>query len=90
MSHALPITLALFTTTKGHFGRRTDWRVSLDHLDKQLPLSLFGAKVASLKVTPGDEERGHEMKRQLEERGFTVMAQVGEWVRGSSHQRPQS
>lgn len=81
-----PITLLFFTTTRGHFSRRTDWKLTLDDIDRQLPLSTFGARLASLKVTPGDEEIGAVMQRELEARGFRVIAITADWQRGHSHQ----
>lgn len=82
----LPATLCLFTSTRGHFGRKTDWRVSLDHLDRQLPLTSFGGLLASLKITPGDEALAAQMQVELERRGFKVLTAVADWVRGTSHQ----
>ena len=81
----LPICLGLFTSTKGHHGRKTDWRVTLDHWDRQLPLRLFGHRVASLKVTPGEEQLGMDMAAELEARGFQVLQAVADWKRGLSH-----
>lgn len=84
----LPITLCLFTTTKGHHKRGfTDCRITLNHLDAQLPLSLFAAKVASLKITPGDEALGGQMADELSVRGFKVLTEVAAWQRGTSHQQ---
>lgn len=80
----LPITLGFFTSTKGHHGRKTDWRVTLDHWDKQVPLSSLNL-VAHLKTTPGEEELGNQMEAQLKERGFHVIQTVGGWQRGLSH-----
>ncbi len=85
MTHALPISLAFFTSTKGHHGRRTDWRVTLDHWDRQLPLSLFGARVAHVKVSPGDETLAADMVADLRARGFHVLTATADWSRGLSH-----
>lgn len=82
----LPITLCFFTSTKGHYGRRTDWRLTLDHLDRQLPLSLFGGRICSLKITPGDEALAATMQSELEARGFKVLTATADWSRGASHQ----
>lgn len=82
----LPVTLVFLTTSKGHFGRRTDWRLTLADIDRQLPLEHFGGLVASLKVTPGDEAIGREMEAELVARGFKVSTAVAAWSRGTSHQ----
>lgn len=80
----LPITLALFTSSKGHFGRKTDYKLTLNHWDKQIPLSQFNL-IAHVKVTPGDEVLADEMKVDLERRGFHVLTTVAAWNRGLSH-----
>ncbi len=85
MSHQLPITLCLFTSTRGHHSRKTDWLLTLNHWDKQVPLALFGARVAHVKVTPSDETLATDMRTQLESRGFHVITTVGDWSRGLSH-----
>ena len=84
MSHRLPISLCLFSSTKGHHGRKTDWRITLDHWNKQVPLSLFNL-VAHLKVSPDEEGLGNEMESDLRGRGFHVIKTVGDWKRGLSH-----
>ena len=81
----LPICLGVFTSTKGHFGRKTDWRLTLDHWDKQLPLAAFGERICHLKVTPGDEQLAAEMTAGLQSRGFHMVETVGNWQRGLSH-----
>ncbi len=87
MSRALPITLAFFTSTKQHFGFKDIYRTTLNHLDRQLPISWFGQRVVSLKVTPGDEAIAADMVADLERRGFEVLTTVGNWSRGQSHQK---
>src|SRR4051812_25588300 len=84
MSHGLPISLGLFTSTKGHFGRKRDWRITLDHWHKQVPLELFNL-VAHIKVSENEEALGTEMQYDLEQRGFNVLATHGNWKRGLSH-----
>jgi hypothetical protein len=81
----LPITFALFTSTKGHWGRKTDYRLTLNHWNKQIPLVVFGRLVAHLKVTPGDEDIAKSMREDLTARGFQVIETMGDWNRGLSH-----
>lgn len=85
MTPRLPICLGLFVSTKGHFNRKTDWRLTLDHWDKQLPLASFGERICHLKTTPGDEQLAAEMTANLQARGFHVVETVGSWQRGLSH-----
>lgn len=82
----LPITFCLYTSTKGHWGRRTDWRVTLDHWDRQVPLALFGERICHLKVTPSEEPVADEMTAELRARGFHVIRTTGTWSRGMSMQ----
>ncbi len=81
----LPISLVFFTSTKGHFGRKTDWLVTLDHWNRQLPLANFGERIAHIKVTPGDEALAAGMALGLTAKGFHVIQTVGSWDRGLSH-----
>ncbi len=81
----LPITLLFFTSTKGHFGRKTDWRLTLNHWEKQIPLSLFGQRIAHIKISEGDQALATEMAIELAARGFHVIETVGSWSRGLSH-----
>lgn len=82
----LPISVCFFTSTRGHFSRKTDWKLTLDHLDKQIPLSSFGGLLASLKITPGEEEIAAAMEKELTGRGFKVLTATADWTRGTSHQ----
>ncbi len=84
MNH-LPISLVFFTSTKGHFGRKTDWKLTLNHWEKQLPLSLFGERIAHIKISEGDQALATEMAIELVARGFHVIETVGSWSRGLSH-----
>lgn len=84
MSHPLPITLCLFTSSKGHFTRKTDYKLTLDHWDKQVPLSTFNL-VAHIKITPGDESLAADIRADLEQRGFAVFTTTAAWSRGLSH-----
>ncbi len=81
----LPITLCLFTSTKGHFGAKDLYKATLTHLDRQLPISTFGQRVAHVKVTPGDEALAADMVADLVIRGFQVTCATADWSRGLSH-----
>lgn len=82
--HNLPITLGFFTSTRGHWNRKGDWRVTLDHWNKQVPLELFNL-IAHVKVTPGEEMLASDMSADLQRRGFHVLQTIGNWQRGLSH-----
>jgi hypothetical protein len=80
----LPICFAFYTCTRGHHRRHTDWAVTLDHWDRQIPLSLFGTRIAHLKVDPAQYEIAKEMATGLVARGFQVIHTEGSWTRGLS------
>lgn len=82
----LPITLCLFTSTKGHFGHKNVYKAALAHLDRQIPLSLFGGLVAHIKVSPSEEQIGADMEQYLKGLNFLVLKTVADWSRGQSHQ----
>lgn len=84
MSSRTP-TLLIFMTAAGHYGCRTIYRATLDHLDRQLPLVQWSARVAHIKARPGEEPVMEIMKDDLQRRGFIVETAVGDWVRGQSH-----
>ncbi len=82
----LPISLCFWTSTKGHFGHRDVWRATLAHLDRQIPLCTFGARVAHIKITPGEEQLGMDMVFDLGKLGFETITTTADWSRGQSHQ----
>jgi hypothetical protein len=85
MRSASNISFCFYTSTKGHFGRKTDWRLTLNHWGRQLRLSQFNL-IAHLKISDGDEQLGAEMSAELRDRGFHVIETLGSWSRGMSHQ----
>ena len=82
----LPISVCLFTSTRGHYQAST-CNDTLNLLARLIPLDLFGALYAHIKVTPGEEALGIKMELDLTTRGFGVDATVGGWQRGASHQQ---
>lgn len=82
----LPISLCLFTSTKGHYGSST-YGATLRHLNRQIPLSSFGALYAHVKVGTQDALHGEGIENDLSVQGFHVDKTVGDWQRGTSHQQ---
>lgn len=76
----------LFVTTKGHFGRKTDWITTLNNINRQFPLKQFAGKIASLKISPGEEAIGKDIEDQLISFGFKVLIKTASWSRGTNHQ----
>lgn len=73
----LPLTLALFTSTRGHFGRDT-YRDTVTDWLRQMPMG-WEALRANVKWEPGQEVKRDEMKAWLEERGFEVTTPCRVW-----------
>lgn len=80
----LPISFVFYSCTRGHFKRRGDWRLTLKHWDRQLPLSTFGQRICHLKIDPAEEQIGADMADELTGRGFYVIRTKGTWARGLS------
>lgn len=80
-----PISICLFTSTKGHWGHTDVYKTTLDHLDRQIPLGDFGARYAHIKISPGEEALGEQISTALSRRGFFVEKTVGAWKRGAVH-----
>lgn len=85
----IPLAIALFTSTRGHFDVKTRYLETLDALNAQIPLGHFAGLFANIKVSPGEEQIGADMERILTAKGFTVRQAVGVWNHGEdgSHQR---
>jgi len=74
------ISLIFFTTTKGHFDQHRIYQKTILELEKQTNLKeTFGALVAHIKVSEGDEDIYLEQKKFLEDRGFKVLSTKGKW-----------
>lgn len=83
----IPITLCLFTSTKGHWGIKDRYKQTVEHFEKLLPLSNFGGLVAHIKGSSGDSVAASEMGGWLQSKGFRVLFSMGEWDHQSnSHQ----
>lgn len=84
--NSLPIVVTLYTSTKGHWGCKDLYLHTINHLNKECPLSYFGTKLAHIKVTPGEESVAEKMESELKSRGFSVFKTVAGWSRGTEHQ----
>jgi hypothetical protein len=82
----IPISLMFFTSTKGHYGHKGMYLDTLNHLDRQIPLTSFSVKVAHIKVSPDETGVASVMEKNLVDRGFKTILTVGSWERGTSHQ----
>lgn len=79
----IPITLALMSTTKGHFGIKTRYIDTLNSFDRVLPLSEYAARIAHIKVSDNENVVASDMMTECEKRGFRVLMTDGDWSHGS-------
>lgn len=80
----IPIAFCLFTTTQGHFKIKTRYLETLESFNRLLHLSNFAERIAHIKISPGEEAIGEEMKKNLENRGFNVFSAVADWSHGTN------
>lgn len=81
-----PITLCLYTSTRGHFGGST-YQETVTSLLSQVSADTWGAMIAHVKVSTGDEARAQEMSEWLHEQGFYVANTTQDWRHGDqTHQ----
>jgi hypothetical protein len=81
----IPATFLMFIATSGHAGWRSIYKATLDHCDRELPLSTWRTRAAHIKILPGEEAIGEWIKKDLEAWGFVVETAVAPWERGQSH-----
>ncbi len=77
----LPITLCLYTSTKGHFGRDTYTETVTDFL-RQVPAQYLDILIAHVKWEPGDEAKRDAMREWLTTKGFVVFDTCQSWAHG--------
>jgi len=86
--HPNNLTVCLYTSSKGHFGRSTYQR-TVQSLLAQVPASSWGDLLSHIKVdpTPEGEAKAKEMAAFLREHGFHGRTTVGQWRHNDdSHQ----
>ncbi len=78
MNTKIPITLAFFTSTKGHFDIKDRYKETLSKLDALIPLHNFGQLIAHIK---GDdkEPENKEIEEVLLSYGFEIHKSVAPW-----------
>jgi hypothetical protein len=74
-----PISLALFTTTKGHFGKTNIYKSTINDLFFQVGVDFFASKVVHIKREEGDEEVFDEMFKFFNLFGFKILSTFGKW-----------
>ncbi len=77
----LPITLAMFATTKGHYDHKHIYKSTIDDLSKQLNglYGTFESCIVHIKRETGDDEVFDEMYNYFMEKGFHVAVTFGNW-----------
>ncbi len=85
MNH--PITVCLYTSTLGHFGRKDIYQRTVGSLQIQIGDRPDVCYLASVKYGTGEEKQAEEMEIWLNQRGFDVSKAHGDWSHGKdSHQ----
>lgn len=81
------ITVCLYTSTKGHFGRKDIYKDTVNSLLKHMPSDQWGGLVAHIKYDNDSQNKCDEMKYWLSSNGFFVITTLGSWAHGNdSHQ----
>jgi len=82
----LPISLTLYTTTKGHFGCKTNYQHTVKSLSNQISIKEFGSATAHIKISEGEMEGGLEMSEFLSKAGLNILSTEKNWNReGNNH-----
>jgi hypothetical protein len=73
------LALCLFTSTKGHFGRKDIYKITIENLFSQIGFEFFHKRVAHIKRSDGDDETFEEMLKFFNDYGFIVIYSFGQW-----------
>lgn len=87
----LPISLAVFDNSKGHFSRTDIYKTTITDLASKIPLELFKNLVCHIKVAPGEEAVFSKQQQFYKSLGFDVLHSVESWKHFSpEHQKGYS
>lgn len=77
----IPVTIALFTTTKGHFDKTTFYQDTISQLNKLIPLNLFTGRVVHIKREIGEihDKVYEEMLSFFTGLDFKILSTYGSW-----------
>ena len=77
----IPLTIALFSTTKGHYGKTTLYQDTVNRLNSLIPLNLFSRRVVHIKreVGPDHDFIYNEMVLFFTKFNFTILETFGAW-----------
>jgi hypothetical protein len=82
----IPLTVALFTSAKGHWGVKDRYLETIRDLDRQIPLNYFSSLIANVKQEPINEGY-NRINHNLDKYGFEIFNSYGRWDHGEqSHQ----
>ncbi len=74
---SLPITICLYSTTKGHWEKKDCYLKTIRDLETHG--DIFSQKLAHIKVSPGQENLADKMEKDFNCYGFEVFKTIGEW-----------
>jgi hypothetical protein len=75
----LPIALALFSSTRGHYGHKTIYQTTINELALRAPLGLFESLNVHIKRSGDDNDAFESMSKWFTDKGFNVISSSGEW-----------
>lgn len=84
MEMKLPLSLAFFTTTKGHYDRKDIYRRTISDLFEKLEGDCFSVKIAHIKLSEGEEAVAKEMSGFFSEWGIESIITEGKWKHNDS------
>lgn len=73
------LNIALYTSTRGHFGFKNSYQFTVERLIEKIPMWDSFYKLAHIKISNNEVEVANDMQQWLEEKGFEVITSVGEW-----------
>lgn len=83
--NTLPLNLAFFTTTKGHFNYTDIYKKTLDSLFSQVNPDIFATKIAHIKVSEDTKDGLDDIRKTLTEYGIKSLISYGNWAHNQNH-----
>lgn len=80
MNNKIPISLTIYSTTKGHYGNDT-LETTIKHLNKKFLIEEFGCAYCHLKVSTGHEEKSLKITKDNKKYGIKTISTIKDWNR---------
>lgn len=85
----LPLTLCLYTSTKGHYGVFDRYQQTITSLFNQVPSTVWAGRFAHIKdsqTKKAGEPASSDMGQWLSDRNIFPVTRVADWAHGENHQ----